>query len=189
MWRTPEQPGGDVPVILGSAGGSPGHRVHFFARSYAATPLDPSRHATVTAEFGIERFAKGYGLEPVGTGIGLGLVTRYDAYLCVYEADDLSQIGLTEQATSDPEAADVDEAPAVLTGAEGARVCLMIPYGYILGILRFDSTRRRRRPDQRRTRLRLLHRPPLRPLHQAHHVSCHAQSDSERTGCCAVSGL
>lgn len=143
MWRTPDHAGGDVPVILGSMVDSPGHRVHFFARSYAATPLDPSRHATVTAEFGIERFAKGYGLEPVGTGIGLGLVTRYDAYLCVYEADDLAQIGLTEQTTSDPEAADVDEAPAVLTGAEGARVCLMIPYGYILGILQFDPTRRR----------------------------------------------
>ncbi len=143
MWRTAEHAGGDVPVILGSPGDPSGHRVHFFARSYAATPLDPSRHATVTAEFGIERFAKGYGLEPVGTGIGLGLVTRYDAYLCVYEADDLSQIGLTEQTTSDPEAADVDEAPAVLTGADGARVCLMIPYGYILGTLHFDPTRRR----------------------------------------------
>jgi hypothetical protein len=79
----------------------------------------------------------------VGTGIGLGLVTRYDAYLCVYEADDLSQIGLTEQTTSDPEAADVDEAPAVLAGVEGARVCLMIPYGYILGTLQFDPARRR----------------------------------------------
>jgi hypothetical protein len=143
MWRTADHPGGDVPVILGSAANPPGHRVHFFARSYAATPLDPSRHATVVAEFGIERFAKAYGLEPTGTGIGLGMVTRYDAYLCVYEADDLSQIGLTEQTTSDPEAADVDEAPTVLTGAEGARVCLMIPYGYILGILRFDTVRRR----------------------------------------------
>jgi hypothetical protein len=79
----------------------------------------------------------------VGTGIGLGLVTRYDAYLCAYEADDLSQIGLTEQTTSDPDAADVDEAPAVLTGAEGARVCLLIPYGYILGVLRFDPARQR----------------------------------------------
>jgi hypothetical protein len=143
LWRTPDHAGGDVPVVLGSDGDSPGHRVHFFARSYAATPLDPSRHAIVTAEFGIERFAKGYGLEPVGTGIGLGLVTRYDAYLCVYEADDLSQIGLTEQTTSDPEAADVDEAPAVLAGADNARVCLMIPYGYVLGTLRFDPARRR----------------------------------------------
>lgn len=143
MWRTPEHAGGDVPVMLGSDGDLPGHRVHFFARSYAATPLDPSRHAAVTAEFGIERFAKGYGLEPIGTGIGLGLVTRYDAYLCVYEADELSQVGLTEQATSDPEAADVDEAPEVLAGADGAQVCFMMPYGYILGTLRFDPARRR----------------------------------------------
>ncbi|MFZ5863044.1 MAG: hypothetical protein ACOYXR_09425 [Nitrospirota bacterium] len=143
MWRGADQLGGDVPVILSSAADPPKHRMHFFARSYAATPLDPSRHAIVAAEFGVERFARGYGLEPVGTGIGLGLVTRYDAYLCVYEADDLSQIGLTEQTTSDPEAADVDDAPNVLMGADGARVCLMIPYGYIIGVLRFDHARRR----------------------------------------------
>lgn len=143
LWRVAERPGGDVPVILGSSGNPSGHRVHFFAKSYAATLIDPSRQATVAAEFGIERFAKAYGLEPLGTGIGLGMVTRYDAYLCVYEADDLSQIGLTEQTTSDPAAAEVDHTPDVLRGADGARVCLMMPYGYILGVLRFDPTRRR----------------------------------------------
>jgi hypothetical protein len=143
LGRIAERPGGDVPVILGSSGDPSGHRVHFFAKSYAATLIEPSRQATVAAEFGIERFAKAYGLEPLGTGIGLGMVTRYDAYLCVYEADSLSQIGLTEQTTSDPEAADVDEAPAVLANAEGARVCLLIPYGYVMGILRFDPVRRR----------------------------------------------
>ncbi len=143
LCRIGERPGGDVPVILGSSGNPSSHRVHFFAKAYAATLIDPSRRTTVAAEFGIERFAKAYGLEPLGTGIGLGMVTRYDAYLCVYEADGLSQIGLTEQTTSDPEAADVDEAPAVLTGADGSRVCLMIPYGYILGVLRFDPERRR----------------------------------------------
>jgi hypothetical protein len=143
LCRIAERPGGDVPEILGSTGDPSIHRVHFFAKSYAATLIDPSRQAAVAAEFGIERFAKAYGLEPLGTGIGLGMVTRYDAYLCVYEADGLSQIGLTEQTTSDPEAADVDEAPAVLAGADGARVCFMMPYGYILGVLRFDPTRRR----------------------------------------------
>ncbi|HET8760496.1 MAG TPA: hypothetical protein VFN94_05485 [Nitrospiria bacterium] len=143
LWRIAERPGGDVPVVLGSAGNPSGHRVHFFAKSYAATLIDPSRQASVAAEFGIERFAKAYGLEPLGTGIGLGMVTRYDAYLCVYEADSLSQIGLTEQTTSDPEAADVDEALDVLAGSDGARVCLMIPYGYVLGVLRFDPARRR----------------------------------------------
>jgi hypothetical protein len=140
---TSERPGGDVPVHLGSSGSLSTHRVHFFAKSYAATLIDPSRQAAVAAEFGIERFAKAYGLEPLGTGIGLGLVTRYDAYLCVYESDELSQIGLTEQSTSDPEAADVDDAPKTLCGADGQRVCLMIPYGYVLGILRFDHARRR----------------------------------------------
>lgn len=141
--RIAERPGGDVPVILGTSGNPSVHRVHFFAKSYAATLIDPSRQAAVAAEFGIERFARAYGLEPLGTGIGLGMVTRYDAYLCVYEADDLSQIGLTEQTTSDPEAADVDETPAILAEADGLRVCLMIPYGYVLGVLRFDHARRR----------------------------------------------
>jgi hypothetical protein len=143
LCRITERPGGDVPVILGSSGNPSGHRVHFFAKAYAATLIDSSRQAAVAAEFGIERFAKAYGLEPLGTGIGLGMVTRYDAYLCVYQDDELSQIGLTEQTTSDPVAADADESPAVLTGADGKRVCLMIPYGYVLGILRFDPARRR----------------------------------------------
>ncbi|MFZ5877335.1 MAG: hypothetical protein ACOYXU_13140 [Nitrospirota bacterium] len=143
LCRIAERAGGDVPVILGVSGDPSIHRVHFFAKSYAATLIDPSRQAAVAAEFGIERFARAYGLEPLGTGIGLGMVTRYDAYLCVYEVDELSQIGLTEQTTSDPEAADVDEAPGVLMGADGTRVCLMIPYGYVLGILRFDPARRR----------------------------------------------
>ncbi len=94
-------------------------------------------------EFGVEPFAKAYGLEPAGTGIGLGSVSRYDAYLCVYECDGLAQIGLTEQSTSDPEAAEVDAALDVFAKADGARVCLTIPHGYVVGVLRVDRARRR----------------------------------------------
>lgn len=144
MWRrSVERAGGDVPVMLGSEHDPARHRVHFFATSYAATLLDGARHAVVANEFGVEPFARAYGLEPAGTGIGLGSVSRYDAYLCVYESDGLSQIGLTEQATSDPEAAEVDAALEVFTRADGARVCLTIPHGYVIGVLCVDRARRR----------------------------------------------
>jgi hypothetical protein len=138
-----DRPGGDVPVILGSDRDPAGHRVHFFAKSYAATLLDRTQHGAVAREFGVEPFAKAYGLEPAGTGIGLGSVSRYDAYLCVYECDGLAQIGLTEQSTSDPEAAEVDAALDVFAKADGARVCLTIPHGYLVGVLRVDRARRR----------------------------------------------
>lgn len=143
VWRMADQPGGDVPVILGSDRDPAGHRVHFFAKSYAATLLDRTQHGSVAREFGVEPFAKAYGLEPAGTGIGLGSVSRYDAYLCVYECDGLAQIGLTEQSTSDPEAAEVDAALDVFAKADGARVCLTIPHGYLVGVLRVDRARRR----------------------------------------------
>jgi hypothetical protein len=143
VWRMADRPGGDVPVILGGDRDPAGHRVHFFAKSYAATLLDRTQHGAVAREFGVEPFAKAYGLEPAGTGIGLGSVSRYDAYLCVYECDGLAQIGLTEQSTSDPEAAEVDVALDVFARADGARVCLTIPHGYLVGVLRVDRARRR----------------------------------------------
>lgn len=143
IWRMTDRAGGDVPVILGADRDPSGHRVHFFAASYAATPLDRAQHREVAREFGVEPFARVYGLEPAGTGIGLGSVSRYDGYLCVYEADGLAQIGLTEQATSDPEGAEEDAAFETLAPVDGARVCLTIPHGYLIGTLRLDRTRRR----------------------------------------------
>ena len=142
-WRIADQPGGDVPVTLGANQSPARHRVHFFAKSYAATLLDRSQAGVVAREFGIEPFAKAYGVEPMGTGLGLGGVSRYDAYLCAYEADELLQIGLTEQTTSDPGAAEVDAALDIFAQADGARVCLVIPYGYLVGVLRIDHARRR----------------------------------------------
>jgi len=143
MWRTVTPAGGDVPVMLGSTGARARHRVHFFAAPYAATPLDRSQAGAVAREFGVEPFSRGYGLEPMGTGLGLGGVARYDGYVCAYEADELLQIGLTEQATSDPDVAEVDEALTVFARADGAAVCLTIPYGYLVGVLRIDHARRR----------------------------------------------
>lgn len=72
----------------------------------------------------------------------MGNVLRYDAYLCIYERTPLEWLSLTEQATSDPIAASVFEWQK-LAWADHHRAALLVPYGYLLGALRIDSTRGR----------------------------------------------
>lgn len=125
-------------------GGEPSssHQLHFARTDLAAIPVESRQQRSIAREFGIAPFASGFGVEQVGTGIGMGNVLRYDAYLCFYEQTSLEWLALTEQATSDPSAA----APfdwEKLTWADRYHAALQIPYGYIVGVLQIDAARGR----------------------------------------------
>lgn len=128
-------------IRLGGGDSSP-HQFHFSRDDLAATPVETRQQRSLSREFGIEPFSGGYGIEQIGTGIGMGNVLRYDAYLCVYERTPLEWLALTEQATSDPIAAAPFEWEK-LVWAGGHRAALLIPYGYLIGVLRIDSGRGR----------------------------------------------
>lgn len=126
---------------LGGGDSSP-HQLYISRDDLAATPVETRQQRSLSREFGIEPFSCGYGIEQIGTGIGMGNVLRYDAYLCIYERTPLEWLSLTEQATSDP----VSAAPfewEKLAWADHHRAALLIPYGYLIGVLRIDSTRGR----------------------------------------------
>jgi hypothetical protein len=128
-------------ILLGGADPSL-HQLHFSRDDLAATPVEPRQQRSLSREFGIEPFHSGYGIEQIGTGIGMSNVLRYDAYLCVYEQTSLEWLALTEQATSDPSAA----SPfgwEKLVWADHHRAALLIPYGYIVGVLQIDAARGR----------------------------------------------
>lgn len=126
---------------LGGADSSP-HQLHISREDLAATPVETRQQRSLSREFGIEPFSCGYGIEQVGTGIGMGNVLRYDAYLCIYERTPLEWLSLTEQATSDPASAAPFEWEK-LVWADRCRAALLIPYGYLVGVLQIDAARGR----------------------------------------------
>lgn len=128
-------------ILLGGAGPSL-HQLHFSRNDLAATSVEPRQQRNLSREFGIEPFSSGYGIEQIGTGIGMGNVLRYDAYFCIYERTSLEWLALTEQATSDPIAAAPFEWEK-LAWADRRHAALLIPYGYLIGVLQIDSTRGR----------------------------------------------
>jgi hypothetical protein len=132
----------DPPLlILGSSGADP-HYLCFLRDDLAATAVDAGQRRSLAREFGIDPFSQGYGIEPLGTGIGMGNILRYDAYLSIYEQTGLYHLKLTEQATSDP----ASQAPPEwekLKWADGRRAALLTPYGYAVGVLRLDPDRGR----------------------------------------------
>lgn len=130
------------PIFVGEEQGAHPHQFRFSRNDLAATLVEARQQRTIAHEFGIEPFAHGYGIEQGGTGIGMGNVLRYDAYLCIYEQTSLEWVGLTEQATSDPSAAAPFEWEK-LVWADRHRAALMIPYGYIVGVLQIDAARGR----------------------------------------------
>jgi len=128
-------------ICIGGADASL-HQFQFSRTDLAATLVESRQQRTIAREFGIAPFAHGYGIEEVGTGIGMGNVLRYDAYLCLYEQTGLEWLGLTEQATSDPSAAAPFEWEK-LVWADRHRAALLIPYGYLVGVLQVDAARGR----------------------------------------------
>src|SRR5579884_441174 len=141
--RVDPQSGSDLlPFFLGAEKPPYPHQLCFSRNDLAATLVEARQQRTIAREFGIEPFAQGYGIEQVGTGIGMGNVLRYDAYLCIYAQTSLEWLGLTEQATSDPRAASPFEW-AKLVWADHHRAALLIPYGYIVGVLQIDAARGR----------------------------------------------
>lgn len=121
------------PSILLGDGDSSLHQLHFSREDLAATPVETRQQRSLSREFGIEQ---------VGTGIGMGNVLRYDAYFCIYERTSLEWVSLTEQATSDPASAAPFEWEK-LAWADHHRAALLIPYGYLIGVLQIDSARGR----------------------------------------------
>ena len=136
----PQTSGRPFPV-LGSSGANP-HYLCFLREDLAATAVDVGQRRTLAREFGIDPFSQGYGIEPIGAGIGMGNILRYDAYLSVYDRTGLYHLKLTEQATSDPIARSPFEWEK-LKWADGHRASLLTPYGYSVGILRIDIDRGR----------------------------------------------
>lgn len=133
----------DVSPSIGLGGAEASlHQLRFSRTDLAATPVETRQQRTIAREFGIEPFAHGYGIEQVGTGIGMGNVLRYDAYLCIYAQTSLEWLGLTEQATSDPLSAAPFEWEK-LVWADRHRAALLIPYGYLVGVLQVDAARGR----------------------------------------------
>lgn len=130
------------PSILLGGGDSSLHQFHFSREDLAATSVETRQQRNLSREFGIEPFSNGYGIEQVGTGIGMGNVLRYDAYFCIYERTSLEWVSLTEQATSDPASAAPFEWEK-LAWADHHRAALLIPYGYLIGVLQIDSARGR----------------------------------------------
>lgn len=128
--------------FIGSAGEGSAHRYHLIREDLAATQVADRQQRSLAREFGIEPFARAYGMEQAGTGVGMENVLRYDAYLCVYERIDLSSVGLTEQATSDPISPVLSEWEK-LRWADRRRVALLTPYGYLIGALQIDRERNR----------------------------------------------
>lgn len=127
--------------FLGSSG-LPLHSFFFLREDLAATAIDAGQGRSVAREFGIDPFSRGYGVEPIGTGVGMGNVLRYDAYLSVYEQTGLDHLKLTEQATSDP----ISHTPSEwekLKWADRRRAALLTPYGYIIGVVQTDTERGR----------------------------------------------
>ncbi len=131
-----------LPIFLGEEAPPSPHRLRFSRNDLAATLVEARQQRTIAREFGIEPFAHGYGIEEVGTGIGMGNILRYDAYLCIYEQTSLEWLALTEQATSDPSAASPFEWEK-LAWADHHRAALLLPYGYIVGVLQIDALRGR----------------------------------------------
>lgn len=131
-----------LPIFLGEEKSLHPHQLRFSRSDLAATLVEARQQRTVAHEFGIEPFAHGYGIEEVGTGIGMGNVLRYDAYLCIYAQTSLEWLAFTEQATSDPSAASPFEWEK-LVWADHHRAALLIPYGYIVGVLQVDAARGR----------------------------------------------
>ncbi|HZR46622.1 MAG TPA: hypothetical protein VFA47_07955, partial [Candidatus Manganitrophaceae bacterium] len=132
---------GPPRLILGSPGADL-HYLCFVREDLAATAVDAGQRRSLAREFGIEPFSQGYGIEPIGTGIGMGNILRYDAYLSIYRQTELERLKLTEQATSDPIAQTTFEWEK-LKSAGGRRASLLTPYGYVIGVLRFDKDRGR----------------------------------------------
>lgn len=132
----------DRPLpVIGSSGADP-HYLCFLKEGLAATAVDIGQRRNVAREFGIDPFSQGYGIEPIGAGIGRGNILRYDAYLSVYDQTGLDDLKLTEQATSDP----IAQAPfdwEKLKRADGRRAALLTPYGYSIGVLHLDRGRGR----------------------------------------------
>jgi hypothetical protein len=128
-------------LLLGSSGPYP-HSFYFMREDLAATAVEAGQRRTVAREFGIDPFSHGYGVEPIGTGVGMGNVLRYDAYLSIYEQTGLDYLGLTEQTTSDP----ISQAPSGWEGLRSAdrrRAVFFTPYGYLIGVLQVDVERGR----------------------------------------------
>jgi hypothetical protein len=141
--RVDSQPGPTtLPIFLGEEKEAHLHQFHFSRSDLAATPVEARQQRSLSREFGIEPFSCGYGIEQIGTGIGMGNVLRYDAYLCIYERTSLEWLALTEQATSDPIVAAPFEWEK-LAWADRHRAVLLIPYGYVIGVLQIDSARGR----------------------------------------------
>ena len=129
-------------ISLGDSNPLSPHRLRFSRSDLAATLVDTRQQRDVAREFGIEPVASAYGIEQIGTGIGMGSVLRYDAYFCIYEQTDLERLALTEQATSDP--AVTSPFPwEKLRWADRYRAALLVPYGYLIGVLQIDSKRNR----------------------------------------------
>lgn len=131
-----------LPIFLGGEKEVHPHHFQFSRADLAATLVESRQQRTIAREFGIAPFAHGYGIEQGGTGIGMGNVLRYDAYLCIYEQTSLEWVGLTEQATSDPLSAAPFEWEK-LVWADRHRAALLTPYGYIVGVLQVDAARGR----------------------------------------------
>ncbi len=130
------------PFAIGDLSPHPFHRLRFSRTDLAAIRVDTRQQRNLSREFGIEPFALAYGIEQTGTGIGMGNILRYDAYLCLYERTDLERLALTEQATSDP----VGASPFAwekLEWADRHRVVLLLPYGDLVGHLKVDLERKR----------------------------------------------
>lgn len=138
--RRPQTSDRPLPVI-GSSGTDP-HYLCFLKEDLAATAVDIGQRRTLAREFGIDPFSQGYGIEPIGAGIGMGNILRYDAYLSVYDRTGLDDLKLTEQATSDPIARTPSEWEK-LKRADGRRASFLTPYGYSVGVLRLDADRGR----------------------------------------------
>ncbi|MBI3802633.1 MAG: hypothetical protein HY282_02595 [Nitrospirae bacterium] len=132
----------DAPSLFIGGQAASLHALHFSRTDLAAIPVETRQQRSIAREFGIEPFSTGYGIEQSGTGIGMGNVLRYDAYLFFYERTSLEWLALTEQATSDPASAAPFEWEK-LTWADRRRAALLMPYGYILGTLQIDAARGR----------------------------------------------
>ncbi len=172
-------------ILLGGATPSL-HQFYFSREDLAATPVETRQQRSLSREFGIEPFSSGYGIEQIGTGIGMGNVLRYDAYFCIYEQTSLEWLGLTEQATSDPSAAAPFEWEK-LVWADRRRAALLIPYGYLVGVLQIDAARGRSPLDRGRSPLSFLYCLPQRHLLQAglreSGSQSHSRSDVGRPAC------